>query len=82
MDIFVSGGDAAVMMVEYMSQNELEKVMEITDSVALKSIFKEDIMRFVDMGGRMVISYPKILNDIKNVDTYTIKNGEVCKWKI
>ncbi len=81
MDILVSGGNIAVLMKEFLRKKELEKIIEVTDNIALKSIFMENIKEFINMGGKIIISSVNMGYEIKDVELYTIRNGMVCRWK-
>ena len=82
MDILVSGGNMAVIMREFLMDGEMEKIVEMTENIALKSIFIEYLKEFVNMGGKKIISseIAKFEFVDSGLKVYTIKNGEVCRW--
>ncbi len=81
MDILVSGGDVAVIMNEFLRKREMEKIIEITDNIALKSIFIDNLKKFIELGGKIIISSVNMGYEIKDVELYTMRNREVCEWK-
>ncbi len=79
MDILISNADLAVITGIYF-RDDLEELLELTESVAMKSIFTEDIENFLNVGGYTVITSPIILKELKNVDGYVFRGKEVCHW--
>ncbi len=79
MDVLISNADMAVITGIYF-RDDLEELLELTESVTMKSIFTEDIENFLSVGGYTVITSPIILKVLKNVNGYIFRGKEVCRW--
>ena len=80
MDILVIGGNKAIIDSNFIKYREVEKILELTDNVILKSYDRERLENFIMLGGREVITSKK-LADYINAKTYIMKGGELCLWK-
>lgn len=81
MDVLVIGGNKAVITPYFTMWKEIEKAIEITDNVILKSYDVGEIDKFLSMGGKEVITSARMAPIIK-ASTYVLKGGEICLWKI
>jgi len=80
MDILVSGGNMAIIMDHFMKPREIEKSVEITENIILKSFSFEIIEKFIMVGGKKVITSPNIASLLSG-EIYVLKGGEICPWK-
>ena len=81
MDMLISSADMAVISGIYL-RDDLEEILNLTDNVAMKSIFDKDIENFLNHGGYTIITSPRILRKVKNVKGYVFRGKEVCPWNM
>ncbi len=80
MDILVSGGNMAVVNDHFMREGEIEKILELTENVILKSYRFESIEKFIRLKGKIVITSEN-LAPLVPAETYVFKGGEICPWR-
>jgi len=80
MDILVIGGNKAIIDSNFMTDREMEIILELTDNVVLKSYDIGRIENFIMLGGKEVITSRK-LADYVHAKTYIINGGEMCLWR-
>ncbi len=80
MDILITGGNLVVIHENFMNWREINRAIELTENLALKSYSIENIEKFVTLGGNIIITSSKIAEYI-NVKSYIIRGGEICLWK-
>ena len=81
MDVLISSADIAVITGVYF-RDDIEELLDLTENVAMKSIFDEDIENFLNHGGYTIITSPRILRNVKNVEGYVFRGKEVCPWNM
>ena len=81
MDVLISSADMAVIMGIYFRGN-MDELLSLTENVAMKSIFDEDIENFLNRGGYTIITSPRIMRRVKNVKGYVFRGKEVCPWNM
>ena len=81
MDVLISSADIAVITGIYF-RDDIEELLNLTENVAMKSIFDEDIENFLNQGGYTIITSPRILRKVKNVEGYVFRGKEVCPWNM
>jgi len=79
MDILVSGGNMAIISDYFMKYKEIEKSVELTENIMLKSYNVEIIEKFIMIGGKKIITSFSIA-PLLSVKTYVFKGGEICLW--
>ncbi len=80
MDSLISDAELAVITGVYF-WDSYEELFEITDNVAMKSIFPNHISEFVKAGGKIII-VPKNMTTVSNGgEVYEFRGREVCPWK-
>ncbi len=80
MDILVIGGNKAIIDSNFMRDKDIEKILELTDNVILKSYDKRRIENFIMFGGKEIITSKNLANYV-NTRTHIIKGGELCLWR-
>jgi len=80
MDVLISDAEIAVITGIYF-WDPIESILEITENIALKSIYPEHAEEFVNAGGKVVILPRNIINKVNLEEKYVIKGREVCSWK-
>ncbi len=80
MDILVSDADFAVITGVYF-RDPLEELLEITENVAMRSIFKKYVDEFINAGGKIVILPRNMIKQVEAESRYVIGTREVCLWK-
>ena len=79
MDILIFDAEIAVLSGIYF-WDELSELLELTDNVAMKSIFSKHIVDFVKVGGKIVILPKNLVNEFEG-EKYIMTGKEVCPWK-
>ncbi len=80
-DVLISDAEIAVLTGVYF-WDSLDELLEMTDNVAMRSVFPRHIERFLAAGGKIVILPRNMLNDFGSGEKYVIGSREVCPWKI
>ena len=80
MDILVIGGNKAIIDSNFMRDKEIEKTLELTDNVILKSYDRGRIENFIMLGGEEIIT-SKHIADYVDAKKYIMKGGELCSWR-
>ena len=80
MDILVSGGNIAIISDHFMKYKEIEKSVELTENVMLKSYKMESIEKFIMIGGKGILTSSR-LAPLLSGKVYVFKGGEVCPWR-
>ncbi len=79
MDVLVSDADVAVITGVYF-WDSLKDLIDLTDNVAMKSIYEKHIDEFVKLGGKIVI-LPRNMANRYNVEVKIFTKKGVCDWK-
>jgi len=80
MDVLVSDAEVAVLMGIYF-WDDLGELLDMTENVAMKSIFPRHLEDFVSKGGKIIISSRNLMNEVRADEKYLMKGREVCEWK-
>ena len=80
MDTIIVGAQYAIINDIYFMES-LKDVLELTDSVILKSYSLERINNFLALGGRRVMTSTAIAQNLNMENIYVIKGREVCEWR-
>jgi len=80
MDTIIVGAQYAIINDIYFMES-LKDVLELTDSVILKSYSPERINNFLALGGRRVMTSTAIAKNLNMENIYVIKGREVCEWR-
>jgi len=79
MDVLVSDAEVAVLTGIYF-WDKLDELLEMTENVAMKSIYEKHINEFIKLGGKIII-VPRNMAARYGGKVYTITGREVCPWK-
>ncbi len=81
MDLLIMDAKYAVINDIYMRREEMQRVLELTDNVILKSYDTKSIEKFLEWGGRKILTSEKIASYLKDGELYVFRGKEVCLWK-
>jgi uncharacterized protein related to proFAR isomerase len=80
MDVLVSDAEVAVITGVYF-WDPLEELMDMTDSVAMKSIFQKHIDEFIKLGGKIIIVPNNLVHNYE-ADVRVMSRQGVCPWRV
>ena len=79
-DALVSDAEVSVITGVYM-WDPIEEIFNITENVAMKSIYPNHISSFLEEGGEKVIVPKNMAREIEGGEKYVMRGREVCLWK-
>ncbi len=80
MDALVIGGAKVTVTPHFIRWREIERALELTENIVLKSYRREDIEKFVERGGKEIITSTRMAPMISS-EVWVLKGGEICKWR-
>ncbi len=81
MDLLILGASYAVISDFYMPELQIQKVLELTENVILKSYSLRNIEKFLSAGGERVITSRNIAAKLGASEVYVLTGREVCPWR-
>ena len=79
-DALVSDAEVSVITGVYM-WDSIAEIFNMTENVAMKSIYPNHISSFLEEGGEKVIVPKNMANEIEGGEKYVMRGREVCPWK-